>query len=88
MALVAEVRPITPQQCSKARELLGWTQDRLAREVGLGAPHISHFERHNYLPFTQVGFPDWRTEIQAVLEAAGVKLIEANGDAEVGLKVA
>ena len=36
--------PITPDQCRLARELLGWTQERLAGEAGLTSRTVGRFE--------------------------------------------
>ena len=58
---------ITPEQISKARELLGWSIDDLARWSKVGHAAIFHFE---------IGTADLRDEgiarIKEVLEANGV----------------
>lgn len=65
---------ITPQQCRAARGLLGWSQQDLSREAGVGVVTVHQLE-------TGVSQPRRSTldVIQRALETGGVIFIEENG---------
>ena len=59
---------------SAARDLLDWTQGRLAQAAGVGVSTVKDFEAGRRTPFFQT-----LTAIRASLEAAGVQFIPENG---------
>ena len=62
---------ITGQQVKAARQLLGWSQEKLAEESGIGKPTIGKFEAGK-------GQPSVLTVslIKRVLGAAGVEFVD------------
>ena len=70
---------MTPEQCREARRLLGITQRRLGRLIGLHPNHVGAFERRGYLPRSREGLPDWECEIRAALEQSGIMFVEDEG---------
>jgi transcriptional regulator with XRE-family HTH domain len=74
--------PLTPQQCRAARGLLGWTQEELAARAGVSRGTVRGFEngRHELLRGSA-------TVIRGALEAAGVILLDADGEAGPGVRL-
>jgi transcriptional regulator with XRE-family HTH domain len=71
----------TPSQCKAARELIGWTQRRLANAAGVGRATIHKGEEDGSR------LSDWaQRAIRAALESGGVQFIAKNGGADVRLK--
>jgi transcriptional regulator with XRE-family HTH domain len=65
---------ISPSQCRAARALLDWSQQKLAKESGVGNVTVRQLEGGIHEPR--------RATIQVVLQAfesAGVEFIEENG---------
>ena len=72
---------ITGGQVKAARQLLGWSQVRLAGHSNLAESSISRFEIGGHLPPIKVA------AIRQALETAGVEFIEDNdGGASVRLR--
>jgi transcriptional regulator with XRE-family HTH domain len=67
---------ITPGQCKEARRLLGWTQERLAREAGVGMTAIRNFERTGRVGGAVSGNPDCLSAVRRTLEAAGIQFTD------------
>ena len=65
---------ITAAHFKAARQLLGWSQSRLAGEVGVSESAVAYIERGLRPAASQVA-----SRIQSALEAAGVELIAENG---------
>jgi transcriptional regulator with XRE-family HTH domain len=65
---------ITPEQCRAARALLGWSQQQLADEAGIGIVTIHQLEAGTSQPRRATAY----VVVQA-LEAAGVEFIDENG---------
>ena len=65
---------VTPAQCRAARGLLGWNQQELARQAGVGIVTVHQLE-------TGVSQPRRATldVIRRALESAGVEFIDENG---------
>jgi transcriptional regulator with XRE-family HTH domain len=65
---------VSPGQCRAARGLLGWSQQDLAREAGLGIVTVHQLE-------TSVSQPRRATieVIKRAFESAGVEFIDENG---------
>ena len=65
---------VTPAQCRAARGLLGWNQQKLARQAGVGIVTVHQLE-------TNVSQPRRATleVIRRALESAGVEFIDENG---------
>lgn len=77
LELVEPLTP-TPYQCRRARDLLGWTQKRLAGEAELTSRTLGNFERDT--PRT------WSTTaglITRALAAAGIEFL-ADGTVRLG----
>jgi hypothetical protein len=74
--------------CNAARQLLGWSLDRLAVQSDLGPSAVGHFEVTGKMPGRAAAIRHGRIlAIRTVLEAAGVEFIQENdGDAWVQLK--
>jgi len=65
---------ITAGQARAARGLIGWSQDELAAESGVGRATIADFESGKRQPYeTTLG------KLSAALEKAGVEFIAENG---------
>jgi transcriptional regulator with XRE-family HTH domain len=65
---------ITASQCRAARALIGWSQQELASEAGVGIMTIHQLEKD--------GSQSRRATLEVVqraLESAGVEFIEENG---------
>lgn len=73
---------LTPHQCRAARALLDWTQEELAEEAGVSRSTVRGFERgqHELHRGSAV-------VIRGALEAAGVMLIDADGEAGAGVRL-
>jgi len=71
---------IGPAQCRAARGLLGWTQQDLADQAGLGRITIQNFEAGQTKPQRAT-----RHVIQETFERAGVTFIDDKDDQ--GVKV-
>jgi transcriptional regulator with XRE-family HTH domain len=72
---------ITPKQCKAARELIGWTQGRLANAAGVSRATIHKGEEDGSR------LSDWaQRAIRAAIESAGVQFIAASGGGGVRLK--
>ena len=65
---------VTPEQCRQARRLMGWSEERLGRAVGLSESVINAFEHEGYLPSPA---ETWLAEIRAELEGAGVEFVDS-----------
>lgn len=65
---------MTPEQSRGARGLLGWSQQKLAHQSGVGLSTIRDFEkgRHAFTAKNQAA-------VRGALEAAGVEFIAENG---------
>ena len=65
---------VTPAQCRAARGLLGWSQQELARQAGVGIVTVHQLE-------TGVSQPRRATldVIRRALESAGIEFIDENG---------
>ena len=65
---------VTPEQCRAARGLLGWNQQELAQNAGVGIVTVHQLE-------TGVSQPRRATleVIRRALESAGVDFIDENG---------
>ena len=74
---------MTPTQAKAARNLLGWSRDRLGAMSGISVNTISRYERHGYLTRTSHGMLGAAklAAVQAALESAGVVFIQESGDA-------
>lgn len=72
---------MTPEECLEARELLGWSRDRLGAVSGTSADFVRGYESLGRARNASGG-PRGAQQLQAVLaalEAAGVEF--TNGDA-------
>ena len=69
---------MTPDQAKAARNLLGWSRDRLGAMSGATADTISNYERYGHLTWGANGLSgaDQLATIRAALEAAGVEFTE------------
>ena len=65
---------ITAAQCRAARGLLGWSQQKLADEAGVGIMTVHQLERDGSQPRRAT-----QAAVQRALELAGVEFIEENG---------
>ena len=79
---------MTADQCLEARLLLGLTQRRLAKALGLSQAHISLFETTGVMPRPQHGKRDRMAEIQTYFGQAGVEFVDENGGSGVRLRKA
>ena len=70
---------MTGGQCLEARRLLGLTQRRLAKALGLSQAQISIFEITGVMPRAQHNKRDRVADLLAYLEQAGVEFVEENG---------
>jgi ribosome-binding protein aMBF1 (putative translation factor) len=70
-----------PEQCRKARALLGWDEWTLAHRAGLSEQTVRNFEAGSRRPH-----PRTRVVIRAALEAAGVEFIAEN-EGGVGVRI-
>jgi transcriptional regulator with XRE-family HTH domain len=77
---------VTPEQCRRARLLLGWSQQQLGQAVGVHHVLISRFEDSSGddLPNLCEGLPGWCDELKAVLQEAG---IEFTGNGEPAVRI-
>jgi transcriptional regulator with XRE-family HTH domain len=70
--------PLTSEQVKAARQLLGWSQAKLAMRVGVGEKTLMAFEAREQAPPRSTPLStDWA---RARLESAGVEFIAENGD--------
>jgi transcriptional regulator with XRE-family HTH domain len=65
---------ISPGQCRAARALLNWTQDELARKVGVALRTIRDFENSRRQPLKVV-----RASIQQAFEQNGIEFLDGDG---------
>jgi transcriptional regulator with XRE-family HTH domain len=65
---------LTPEQCRAARGLLDWSQERLAREAGVGIVTIRQLEAGTNQPRRAT-----QDVIRRAFEAGGVEFIDENG---------
>lgn len=65
---------ITAGQCRAARGLLGWTQEDLERESGVGRKTIADFERDKRTPQART-----LRDFREAFERAGMEFIAENG---------
>lgn len=72
--MAATFDTLTLEQCREARDLLGWSQERLAGEAGLAPRTIGDFERGS-----RPTLPASIALIRRALEAAGVEFIPDGG---------
>ena len=78
---------MTGGQCLEARRLLGLTQRRLAKALGLSQAQISLFETTGVMPRAQHGKRNRLAALLTYFEQAGVQLIEKNGDGGPGVRL-
>jgi len=72
---------ITAAQCRAARGLLGWSQQKLADEAGVGIMTVHQLEQDGTRPRRAT-----LAAVQRALELAGVAFIDENGGG-VGLRL-
>ena len=65
---------ITSAQCRAARGLLGWNQQTLADQAGVGMMTVHQLERDGSQPRRAT-----QDVVRRALEAAGVEFIDENG---------
>ncbi len=65
---------ISPAQCRAARALLNWTQETLARKVGVALKTVRDFETGRRKPLQIV-----RSSIKQALEQAGIEFLDSDG---------
>ena len=65
---------ITPGQCRAARALIGWSQQDLAAQAGVGIMTVHQLEKDGSQPRRAT-----LEVVQRALESAGVEFIEENG---------
>jgi transcriptional regulator with XRE-family HTH domain len=65
---------MSTHQCRAARALLGWSQEKLAREAHVGVVTVRTFEAGRTQPV-----PATLKAMRDALAAAGVEFIPANG---------
>jgi len=65
---------MTPAQCRAARALLDWTQPQLAAAAKLGLSTVVDFEKQRRNTISD----DAKVAMRTALEAAGVKLVNAD----------
>jgi DNA-binding XRE family transcriptional regulator len=65
---------VSPGQCRAARALLNWTQDELARKVGVALRTIRDFENERRQPLRVV-----RNSIKQAFEQSGIEFLEDEG---------
>ena len=72
---------MTPDQAKAARNLLGWSRERLQAISSISVSTIRSYERHGRLTrgSNSVSGADQVVAVQAALEAAGVEFIEESG---------
>jgi transcriptional regulator with XRE-family HTH domain len=66
---------LTAAQCRAARALIGWSLDEMAEAAKVSKSTVHNFERGRSTPN-----PKNMADMVRALEAAGVVLIDANGD--------
>ena len=72
--LAQDLEMITPGQCRAARALIGWSQQELANQAGVGIMTVHQLEKD--------GSQSRRATLEVVqraLESAGIEFIEENG---------
>jgi transcriptional regulator with XRE-family HTH domain len=74
--------PLTPQQCRAARGLLDWTQEELAERSGVSRSTVRGFENGQHELHRGSA-----AVIRGALEAAGVILLDADGEAGPGVRL-
>lgn len=57
----------SPRQCKAARDLLGWTQEALAKKADVGTKTIADFERGQRQPYRRT-----MRDLRLAFEAAGI----------------
>lgn len=72
---------MSPAQCRAARAWLDWTQEDLAQRAGVALSTVRDFEKGRHTPMRN----NLRA-IRAVLEEAGIRLLEGGGHAK-GIEV-
>jgi predicted transcriptional regulator len=65
---------ITPAQCRAARGLIGWSQQELAKNAGVGTVAVHQLETGTSQPRRAT-----LDVVKRALEAAGVEFIDENG---------
>ena len=80
---------MTPVQAKGARNLLGWSRERLGAMSGTSANTISAYERYGHLTRAISGASgiDQLAAIQATLEAAGIVFIKGNRAGPEGVRL-
>ena len=66
---------MTPEACTQARELLGWTRYEMASRARCSSETVKNFETGRY-----PGSARTRRAIRTALEAAGVEFVAESGD--------
>lgn len=66
---------MTGEQCRKARKLLRWTQEKLAKSLGVYQGHISKFERTGIMSRDPTGERDRIALLRGMFEAAGIEFV-------------
>ena len=79
--MVVERYSVTPDQAMGARNLLGWSRERLGAMSGVSVSTIGGYERHGRLARGSNGVlgTDQLVAIRGALEAAGVVFIKESG---------
>jgi transcriptional regulator with XRE-family HTH domain len=73
---------LSPEQCRAARGLLDWTQEELAARAGVSRSTVRGFENGQHELHRGSA-----AVIRGALEAAGVALIDADGEAGPGVRL-
>jgi transcriptional regulator with XRE-family HTH domain len=67
---------MSPEQCRAARGWLGWTQQELARQAGVGLSTVRDFEKGERTPIAQN-----LAALRRAIEEAGIRLVfSENGE--------
>jgi transcriptional regulator with XRE-family HTH domain len=69
-------------QCRAARAWLGWTQEQLAQEAGVGLSTLKDFERSD-----RKTIPAIVNQLQQVFEAVGVEFTRDEGGEKIGISI-
>ena len=78
---------MTPEQMREARELLGWSRDRLGAMSGTNAHFIRNYEEFGRAMAPRRGNADRLSDVRAAVELAGVAFTEQNdGEPRVRLR--
>jgi transcriptional regulator with XRE-family HTH domain len=76
------IKWLTPAQCRAARGLVAWTQGQLAKKAGVSRSTVREFEKGRHELHRASA-----AVIRAAFQAAGIVLIEADGDLGPGVRL-